>query len=1211
MEFAEQPQRKSTRGARWHAGIAACLVASSLGVAASEPALREEPFAPRSGPRGATLFSEMAAERTGVVTDNAYSDPKMWGERYQEFALGAMGTGLAAGDYDGDGRVDLFAVSKTGMSRLFRNLGGWKFEDVTAKAGLAPGEGGLLEKGLSWFKSATGTEGDSVEVWRQGASFADVNNDGWLDLYVCRFNAPNLLYINKGDGTFAEEAAARGLAVVDASGMGAFCDYDADGWLDVYVQTNMLDAARRPNGQPGLLFRNNGDGTFADVTARSGISGDTLTHSATWWDYDADGRPDLYVANDFGGADQLFRNNGDGTFTDVINQAVPRTAYSSMGADVGDVNNDGLIDFLVADMAATTHEKDQRGMASSRELTREDANLAGVAPQFPVNALYLGTGTAVTQEAARLAGLGATDWTWSVLFEDLDDDGRLDLHVTNGMNREYQNSDLRQRIVTAESLETRMRIMRESPELLENNLAYRNLGNLRFEETGAAWGLAQNGISFGAVFADFDGDGDRDLAFSNYEKSVTMLRNDNDSGHRVVVALRGQKSNRFGVGATVKIESASGVQVRQLVLGRGYLSTSEPMLHFGLGADTSIDRLTVTWPDGGTQSFDNVPVDRRLTITESATPAGATARRDSREAQFSNVSDVFGFSLQVREGIEHEPGLHGLQPVGFNRRGPGLAVGDMNGDGRDDILLGGTNTDPARLLLGGSAGFTVASALPGATVDDGPVLVFDADGDGANDLLLSGAGASMPAGAADYQPRLFLNAAGTLSPAVSALPAVPVSAGAAAVADFDRDGRLDVFIGGRVEPGRYPLAPQSALLANRGGRFEDVAGDALRRVGMVTSALWSDVDLDGWPDLIVALEWGSVKCFRNEEGRGFADSSERLGFAAAGNGWWTSLATADFNNDGLPDFAAGNVGLNTQYRASVGEPALIYFGAFSPGGAPRLIEAHHEGGRTYPWRTRKALGAAVPSILQRFQKNDLFAKATLDEILGKERLATARRFAATEFQSGAFLSQPDGTYRFSALPRIAQISPTQGLAAGDFDGDSHADLFAVHNSHAPSPVVGRFDGGLGQLLRGDGRGGFSAVAPAASGLVVTGDAKALAVIDLDANGWPDFLVTRNDSTTLAWRNGGGPGRRSIAVRLKGPASNPSGIGARVTMELSDGSTRSAEIDAGGGYYSQSAPVAFFGSPASNPARRVHVRWPDGSTSESDVPADSNTITVSR
>jgi hypothetical protein len=588
--------------------------------------------------------------------------------------------------------------------------------------------------------------------------------------------------------------------------------------------------------------------------------------------------------------------------------------------------------------------------------------------------------------------------------------------------------------------------------------------------------------------------------------------------------------------------------------------------------------------------------------------------------QFEEVNSAAGLTLAAHEALRQEASPQPLRPVRFNDRGPALAVGDLNGDGRDEVLVGGTSADPARLLVPAGAGHYVsadASVLANLTlVEDGPVLLFDADGDGRNDILITRSGTGLPAGSPEYQPRLYLNdgRGGFRAAPADALPPLSISAGAVAAADFDRDGRLDVFIGGRVLPGQYPLTPRSALLANRGGRFEDVT-DALapgiREVGMVTAALWSDADGDGWPDLLVALEWGPVKYFHNQQGRGFEDWTERAGFAAAGTGWWTSLASADFNGDGRRDYVAGNVGLNTQYHASPEEPALLYYGQFAEGKPPQLVEAYYEAGKLYPWRTRKELGAQIPSILRRFRTNDAYARATLTEILGPERLASADRFAASELRSGVFLSQPDGRYRFEPLPPIAQIAPFQGVAAGDFDGDGHADIYAVQNSYAPAAGVGRFDGGLSQLLKGDGHGHFTPLPPIESGLVVPGDAKALAVLDLDGDGWADFLLTRNQSTTLAFRNRGVPGRHGLSVRLRGPAGNPDAVGARLSLELADGTTETAEVQAGSGYYSQSSPACFFGYPDGNPPSALRVRWPDGTSTSQALQPNATTISISR
>jgi hypothetical protein len=1163
----------------------------------------ETPLAPRIRPRGATMFTELPPRQTGVVTTNNYSDPKMWWDLNHEFENGSIGTGVAIGDYDGDGRPDIIVVSKTESCRLFRNLGNYHFEDVTEKAGV-------------------GDKGGAAGIWKQGVTFVDVNNDGLLDIYVCRFNAPNLLYINQGDGTFKEMAHAYGLDVKDACVMAAFCDYDRDGWLDVYISTNLLDYSSHPSGQHGYLFHNNRDGTFTDVTERAGIHGESQTHSATWWDYDNDGWPDLYVANDFAGPDKLYHNNRDGTFTNVIDQVVPHMTFSSMGSDLGDVNNDGLIDLLVTEMASTTHEKDQRQMVNSRSQASEPPDGSSEAPQIYHNCLFINTGTGRCLEAGFLAGLAATDWTWSPRFEDLDNDGRLDLFVTNGMYREANNADILAQQMAAESSLERVRIMHDSPVLVERHLAFRNLGNLKFQDVSKAWGLDKRGVSFGSAFGDLSGDGNLDIVYGNYQAGATVLRNDCDTGHRVIIALRGAISNRFGVGATVHLESAAGPQVRQLVLARGVLSSSEPILHFGLGEDTVIKRLTVDWPSGLTQTFTDLGVDRRFTITEPAGPAPVLQvdAKPSPGGSFAEVSKATGLALLSREEPVDETTVQRLLPVRFNRRGPGLAVGDVEGNGRDAVIMGGTTVDPIRILLGSAPGrFTaadVSSLMSGAAVNDGPLLLFDADGDGRQDLLVTRGGNALPAGSPEYQPRLFLNDGhGRFRPAPdNALPPLLISVGAVAAADFTHEGRLGLFLGGRVLPGQYPLAPQSALLANRGGRFEDVTdafAPGLRKVGMVTSALWTDVDGDGWVDLLLTLEWGPVRYFHNKQGRGLEDWTERAGFAAAGSGWWNSIAAADFNGDGQPDYVVGNLGLNTQYHADPAHPALLFHGDFQgEGGEPQIVEAYYEGERVFPWRSRTDLGASIPFVLKRFPKNNSYARATLGEILGNDQLAAAQRFAATEFQSGVFLSQSDGTFRFEPLPRMAQIAPIQGLVAGDFDGDGRADIYAVQNSYAPIAAVGRHDGGLSQLLRGDGHGHFTPVPVVESGLLVTGDAKALVVLDLDQDGWPDFFITRNNDTTLVFRNNGVSGRHSLRIQLRGPAGNPNAVGARITVTLSDGSTETSEVYAGSGYYSQSTAACFFGYPDSNPPKKIRVRWPSGLTTEHGFPPGSSTLTLS-
>lgn len=1165
---------------------AGAIVAEACGADAVS-GITQRPLATRSGPRGATLFATLPPEQTGISAVNRYDDPSMWAQHYREFTLGAIGTGVAIGDFDGDGRPDVFVVCKTGENHLFRNLGGFKFEDVTARAGV----------------------GGPAGPWKQGATFVDVNNDGRLDLYVCRFGAPNLLYVNQGDGTFKEEAAARGLAIVDASNQAAFADYDRDGFLDVYLQTNVLDGEAHPNGQRDYLFHNKGDGTFTDVTDHARISGETQGHSATWWDYNEDGWPDLYVANDFKDPDQLYRNNGDGTFTNVLSWVVPHTPHSSMGADLGDVNNDGHIDLLVADMAATTRYKDQRGMAKVRAgLPDADAN-PNAAPQYMRNALFLNTGTSHMLEAAFLTGLDATDWTWTVRLEDLDNDGWIDPLFTNGMVRELHGVDLLNRLLPLENLTERTRLMRASPPLTEHNLVFRNRGDLLFENVSAAWGLDQLGVSFGGALGDLDGDGDLDFVFANYEGEVTVCRNDSDTGHRVIFDLHGTVSNRYGIGSVIQVQTSKANQVRPLLLARGYLSSSEPAVHFGLGEAETITRVLVHWPSGIVQTFENLSADRRYEITEPAARIEPLSRPPPHDPEprglFADETTQRNLALTSKERPLNEWSRQPLLPFRLNRQGPAAAIGDLDGDGEDDLAVGGAMGDAPRFFSNlGDGNFLPYgdSAFSDRTqTADAGILLFDANGDGTNDFLQTKGGSAKESGDAAYQPRLYLNDGhGHFAPAADALPPISISASTAVALDFNRDGKLDLFIAGRMVPGKYSESPNSVLLENQGGRFVDVtdaSAPGLRKIGMVTAALSCDVDGDGWADLLLTLDWGHVCYFHNEQGHGFKDLSSQSGFAAAGTGWWKSIASGDFNRDGRPDFVVGNVGLNTRYRSPSSEhPAVLLAGEFDASGRTQLIEAQYEGDQLYPIRGLPQLGPVLPSLARKFSSYDAYARATLDQVIPNDRLAAVRRLEATEFRSGVFLSRPDGAYHFEPLPRLAQISPIFGLIALDFDGDGSTDLCCVQNSYAPISEVSRFDGGLGLLLRGDGKGHFAPVPPAESALIVTGDAKAMVALDLNADGWPDLFVTRNNGRTLALVNQGIAGRHSFAVRLRGVVGNPTAIGARVTVTLQDGTSEMAEVQAGAGYLSQSTASLFFGYPDGNLPKTLTVRWPDGRTS---------------
>jgi len=1277
------------------------------------------------GPR----FAKLDPAATGLQHHNLL-------RRENVVAYVYSGAGLAVGDYDGDGLPDVYLVSQDGPNKLFRQTAPMRFVDVTARAG-----------GL-----------DGGDAWGTAASFADVDGDGDLDLYVCNLESPNLLYQNQGDGTFVEKAGPFGLGQALASMGCAFADYDHDGDLDCYLLTNralrhnlpdeilaevtlpksvrrtkaeltkplpavfprgkdgkpavppgyeehffLVDGAPAPfqAGQRDRLLRNDGYGRFVDASDEAGIRDQANGLSVVWWDVDGDGRLDLYVANDFQSPDLLYRNLGGGRFQEVADAVLPHTAFFGMGSDFGDVDGDGRFDLLVADMSSTSHYWGKMLMGS---MDQHRWFLMHSRPQqYMRNALYMNTGTGRLQEAAHLAGLASTDWTWAVRFGDLDDDGRLDVYATNGIPVFTDNPDTGEefdRLWRQGQQQQALALFRAIPSVPEKKVARRNVGDLQFEDVGAAWGLDEASVAHGAVLCDLDRDGDLDVLANTMNGPAGLWENRGSDGHRALVALRGQGGNRFGVGARIELTAGGRTQTRLVSPTRGYMSAGEPIEHFGLGDAARIERLVVRWPSGRVQQFEGLEADRWFTVAEAgagvaagegrevvvaaagakgrdvslptvavqpggvgptiaspyapaanqpaaagadasgnastvaasaATGAGGAANRASSSPASASAVDTtssagaanrsttntpappnpnptdaeveppfFTATALPAKHIERDFDDYALQPLlphRLSRLGPGLACGDADGDGRVDVWLAGAAGAPGTLLHARpDGGFApIDPWAQHADCEDLGACWFDADADGDLDLYVASGGVEAGARSELLRDRLYRNDGGLrfVDATADALPDVRRSSSCVAAADFDRDGDVDLFVGTRVDPGRFPHSAPSVLLRNDGGRFVDVAGallPAAGELGMVTAAQWTDLDGDGWLDLAVAASWQPVRVLGNDGGKGLVDRTDALGLGAL-RGQWQSLAAADLDGDGDVDLALGNLGLNTKYKASASKPLSLFARDFDGNGTFDVVEAKPGADGLLPVRGLSCSSQAMPFVRQRFPTYDAFARASLGAIYG-DALAQCLELSCNELQH-VVLRNDGARFAVLPLPRRAQLAPGFGLGVADFDGDGHQDLVMAQNFFSPEPETGRFDGGLGLWLRGRGDATFEATPPLESGVVMPEDQKALALADLDGDGAPEWLCAANDGFVRAFRTS--LPVASLAVRLRGAAGNQDAIGARVTLVRPDGRRHVREIHAGSGYLAQSEPCAWFADVPDG--CRVDVAWPDGARSE--------------
>ena len=1078
-------------------------------------------FACRGSAAAPTLFELLPPDSTGVHFANMLPEDTTF--NILNYLSYYNGGGVAAGDVNGDGLPDLYFTSNVGPNRLYINKGNYRFEDVTDRAGVG-GTGG----------------------WTTGVTMADVNGDGKLDIYVSgvsylSMHGHNVLYINNGDGTFTDRTKEYGLDFEGYSTQAVFFDYDGDGDLDMYL-LNYSTHGERTTGGPAdrqvrnpragdRLYRNDG-GHFVDVSAKAGIYGgaEGFGLGVVVSDVNQDGCPDLYVANDFQENDFLYINNCNGTFTESIDRLTGHTSRFSMGVDAADFNNDLRPDIISMDMLPD-REEILKTSASSESFNLYSMRVkAGYHPQFARNMLQLNRGAGHFSEIGNLAGVSATDWSWAPLFADLDNDGRKDLFITNGIYRrpndldyiDFVGTEVNQASLAQGNSRRNMALVGKMPQVPLAKYAFRNNGNLTFTNVADAWGLGQKGFSNGAAYVDLNNSGALDLVVNNINAPASIYRNharEQNGNHSLRVTLRGDGANTAGIGANVTIWHGATHQMLEMMPTRGFLSSVDPRLHFGLGRSLLVDSLRVVWPDHRFQVLARVPADSALTLEQrQATGRFVYGREAQAPPLFTDVTAGKGLDFKHEENpfadFDREP----LMPHMLSTEGPALAVADVNGDGLDDIFVGGAKWQPSRLYLQQRDGTFRASPQPAIRADslneDVDAVFFDANGDGHPDLFVVSGGNEFWDRAEALRQRLYLNDGhGVFARDTTGMPAIFENGACVVPGDFNGDGFIDLFIGGRVVSRRYGVSPHSYLLQNDGkGHFTDVTrtkAPGLSEAGMVTSAAWVPSAVKGQLDLVVAGEWMPVRVFRQEGGQ-FVDRTAAAGLAGT-NGWWNTVAAVDLRGTGRTDLLLGNLGLNSYLHASNDEPTRLYLGDFAHNGALEQILTSYRHGESYPIAGRDELVQLIPSLKAKYPTYRDFGASKIESILPLADLAKATVLQATHFASSLALSNGNGAFALRPLPMGAQFAPIRAALAGDFDGDGKLDVIVAGNFYGVAPLLGRYDASYGLLLRGDGTGALSSVDMMASGLRIEGQVRHMAKLH-SANGDQLIVVARNDNT---------------------------------------------------------------------------------------------------
>ncbi|MBW3468407.1 VCBS repeat-containing protein [Arthrospiribacter ruber] len=1047
------------------------------------------------------LFQLLSPNQTGLNFKNEIQIDEDF--NILDFDYIYNGGGVAVGDFNNDGLPDIFFAGNQVSSKLYLNDGNMKFRDISKASNI------------------------STKSWAEGATLIDINNDGLLDIYVSVSNRdesnpdPNLLFVNQGineDGipVFEEMAAAYGIDDRGYNTQAAFFDYDKDGFLDLYILSNALEAFQRNTSRPremtgrgksnDKLYKNNGDGTFTEVTKEAGILIEGYGLGLAISDINQDGYPDIYVANDFITNDILYINNGDGTFTNKIDEMLKHQSFNAMGVDIADYNNDGLVDIMVLDMLPPDNYRQKTMFAPTENYDLYMSNLSkGYEPQYVKNTLQLNRGNGKFSEIAHLAGVAQTDWSWAPLFFDMDNDGQKDLFISNGYGKDITDLDhinFTQSFGPFTSPEERRAMLLDALSNLDEvslpNYVFRNKGNLLFEDKSKEWGMLHASISNGAAFADFDNDGDLDLVINNFNDEAYLYHNktrEKQPGEAAYLKIRleGQENNRMGLGTFLELSYESkGKEIRQFYEHyptRGYKSFVEPMAFFGLGKDPVNTKLKVTWPDGKVQQLDKLPQDTVLTIAYSESYENPREENEKMEPEFLEVSEEIGLIHSHQHRTFNDFNRQVLLPHKHSENGPGMAVGDVTGNGLDDLFVGGSAGFPRVLFLQNAGGnFQKKELFEEEQADDMGCLLIDLDGDGDLDLYVVSGGSRYVLGHEAYQDRVYWNdGKGNFKKAEGVLPEMRNSGSVVTAADIDGDGQMELFVGGRISPGRYPETPESYLLKFNGEKFEDISGDFLPdqgKLGMVTSALWTDFDNDGLVDLIVLGEWMPVtflKQMRSNNKIKFSKVNKELG-PKFSNGWWNSIVQV-----GQQEYILGNLGRNNRWNVNKNTPMKMFAADFDGNGSIDPIIFSHQLDGHYPIASRNMLVAQVPRWKNRFLKFSGYANTQLDDFFNTDLPEDTTQDTAYIHDNVYMYLGTEGKFELEPLPVVAQFAPIYGVHFDNFTGKA----MGIGNFYGNETVTGRYDASYGTLLEKNGKGSWTTNHLAGSGFLVEGEGRSL------------------------------------------------------------------------------------------------------------------------